>query len=196
MIYPLGLTINTGEKMNRTFVTILMAAAGLGFSVASSAAINEAKANYNAARDAATADYKEARARCDSLGRNLKNVCIEEANVRQTRAKAEAEARYKDTPKARVNARKAVADAEFALAKTRCGSLVDNPRNVCIKEAKAAQIAAIADARADGKVTAARSEARDEKREAEYKVELEKCDALASAAKDACVSSAKALFRK
>jgi hypothetical protein len=182
--------------MNRTFVTILMAAATMGFSATSSAAINEAKTTYNAARDAAAAQYKEARARCDSLSRNPKNVCVEEAKLMQTRARAEAQARYRDTPKARINARKAIADAEFALAKTRCGNLVDNARNVCVREARATQIAAIADANADGKVTAARTEARDEKREAEYKVELEKCDALAGAAKDACVSGAKLRFGK
>ncbi len=171
-----------------------MATAALGFTAASSAATKEAKADYNAARDAATAQYKEARAKCNSLNRNLKDVCIEEAKANQIRVKAEAEAKYKNTPKARTKARQAIADAEFALAKTRCGNLVDNARDVCIKEAKAAHIAAIADAKADGKVTAARSEARDEKRDADYKVELEKCEALAGAAKDACVSGAKARF--
>ena len=42
----------------------------------------------------------------------------------------------------------------------------------------------------------ARKDANVDKREAEYKVAIEKCDALAGAAKDACVGNAKAQYAK
>ena len=42
----------------------------------------------------------------------------------------------------------------------------------------------------------ARNEANTVKREAEYKVAIEKCDALAGTAKDSCVSAAKTHYGK
>ena len=49
-------------------------------------------------------------------------------------------------------------------------------------------------AKADKKVSDARVEAREDTREADYKVAAQKCDALAGADKDSCVSAAKAKF--
>ena len=46
------------------------------------------------------------------------------------------------------------------------------------------------------KQTDARKEANADKLDADYKVAIEKCDALAGAAKDSCVSAAKAQFAK
>ena len=42
----------------------------------------------------------------------------------------------------------------------------------------------------------ARKEANKEKRDADYKVAIEKCDALAGTAKDSCVSDAKVQYGK
>jgi hypothetical protein len=42
----------------------------------------------------------------------------------------------------------------------------------------------------------AQKQANADKRDADYKVAIEKCDALAGAAKDACVSNAKVTFGK
>ncbi|RJG20479.1 hypothetical protein [Massilia cavernae] len=52
------------------------------------------------------------------------------------------------------------------------------------------------DARADRKTIEARNDARDNKRDAEYKVALEKCDAFAGAAKDNCVAAARTQYGK
>ena len=51
-------------------------------------------------------------------------------------------------------------------------------------------------AKADKKVIEARNDARNDKIDAEYKVAKEKCDALAGAGKDSCISDAKAKFGK
>jgi hypothetical protein len=55
-------------------------------------------------------------------------------------------------------------------------------------------IAAKSDATADKKIMDARTDARDDKQTANYKVAVEKCDALAGSGKDACVASAKTKY--
>ncbi len=182
--------------MKKAFAIILISAATMGFVTTSSAATTEAKATYKAARENAAADYKIAREKCNSVSGNPKNVCKEEAEAMRTHAKADAEAQYKNTPRARANARTAIANAEYDVAKAKCGSQTGNAKDVCIKEAKAANVAAKADAKADKKVTMARIDARDDKLEANYKVAIEKCDAFSGPTKDNCVASSKAQYGK
>lgn len=153
-------------------------------------------ADYRAAKERAVTDYKAARARCDGLSGNPKDVCIAEAKAAEAKAKAEAEASYKNTGKARSDAAIAAAEADYDVAKARCDAKTGNDRNVCISEAKAAETKAKADARATEKVAAARQDAREDKLEADYKLAIDKCDALGGAAKESCVSSAKAKYRK
>ncbi len=160
------------------------------------AATAEAKASYKAAKESADADYKVAREKCNSLSGNPKDVCVEEAKAARTRTKSEAEAQYKNTPRARASSRTSIASADYDVAKAKCGSKTGNEKDVCIKEAKAAYVAAKADATADKKVTTARADARDDKNDANYKVAMEKCDALAGPAKDSCVAAAKSQFGK
>jgi hypothetical protein len=180
---------------------------------------------YSQAKERAATDYKAAIARCDSLSGNPKDVCKAEAKALEVKAKAEAEAAYKNTDKARRDARLEIAEADYAVAKAKCGALAGNTKDVCVKEAKAAEIKAKADAKATEKIAAARQDAAEhkakatetkakadakatekiaaarqdataDKRDADYKVALEKCDALAGEAKDSCVANAKAKFGK
>ena len=76
-----------------------------------------------------------------------------------------------------------------------------------MKEAKAAHVKAVADAKVDrvaadtrntaaDKTAAARRDATEDKRDADYKVAIEKCDSLSGSAKDTCVSNAKARYGK
>jgi hypothetical protein len=182
--------------MKKTFATILISVATMGFASVSAAATVEAKTTYKAAQESAAADYKIDREKCDSLTDNPKNVCVKEAEAARTRTKAEAEAQYKNTPRALANARTEIANSEYGVAKAKCGSKTGNDKDVCIKEAKAAKVADKADAKADKKVVTARTDAWDDKRDAYYKVAIEKCDALAGAGKDTCVASAKAQYGK
>jgi hypothetical protein len=151
---------------------------------------------YSQAKQRAKQDYEAAIARCDSLSGNGKDVCKAEAKAAEKKAHAEAEAAYKNTDKARRDARIAVAEADYAVAKAKCDALKGNERDVCVKEAKAAEVKAKADAKATEKVAAARQDAAEEKRDADYKVALEKCDGMSGAAKDACVANAKAKYAK
>src|SRR4029434_8957930 len=121
--------------------------------------------------------------------------------------KADAEAAYKNTAKARENARVAHAQANYDVAKEKCDDLAGNGKDVCVAEAKAALVKGKADAKVDrvasdtrqdaaAKQATVSKEASADKRDAEYKVAIEKCDALAGAAKDTCVSNAKTQYGK
>lgn len=152
------------------------------------------KEQYKQAQAEALSHYKAARAQCDSLAGNLKDVCVAQAKANRVRADEDATAQYKNTVAAYTRARMRIATANYNLDRARCGAVAGNDRDVCLGQAKATRIAAEADARADSKSIEARSEARDEKRTAQYKVALEKCDAFAGAAKDTCVSAAKSAY--
>jgi len=152
--------------------------------------------DYSAAKDRASADYKAAKARCDAMSGNPKDVCIAEAKAAEKKMKADAEAQYKNTDKARRDARIDTAEAEYAVAKAKCGARTGNDKDVCIKEAKAAEAKAKADAKATQKIAAVRKDTAEDKRDADYKVAVEKCDAQTGAAKDACVTAAKAKYKK
>jgi hypothetical protein len=196
-------------------MTALFMAAGLGFAGASAAQMATpmattspmSKDTYNAAIKSADAQYTADKDACASLSGNAKDICVAEAKGKDNTAKADAEAAYKNTPKAREDARVARADAAYDVAKEKCDDLAGNPKDVCVKEAKAALVRAKADAKVDRVATDtrqdaavkqadARNDAATDKRDADYKVALEKCDALAGPTKDACVSSAKMHYGK
>ena len=180
--------------MNKLFASVLIGVATLTVATAATAMTSETRAHYNATVDRASADYKIARDKCNSLSGNAKNVCVEEARAAEKRAKADAKAQYKHTSKAQTNALIAAADGDYAVAKAKCGAKTGNDMNVCVEEAKAARAKAIAEAKANKKVSDARAEVREDTREADYKVAAEKCEALSGADKDACISAAKAKF--
>ena len=193
----------------------LFAAAGLGIAGSAMAQTNStvayatpmSKASHSQAVKDADAQYKIDKDACSSLSGNAKDICVAEAKGKDSVAKAEADAAYKHTPKARENARIARAQATYNVAIEKCDDLAGNPKDVCVKEAKAALVKGKANANVD-RVTAdtsheaatkqaeARKDASADKRDADYKVAIEKCDALAGPSKDACVSNAKAQFGK
>ena len=182
--------------MKTPFAVILFAGAVAASAVPAIAAPADTKQVYTATVDKAGNDYKVDRVRCNILTGNPKDVCIAQAKAAQVYTEANAKARYKNTIDATTDGRKAVAEADYDVEKAKCGSLTGNPRDVCIKEAKANLVAAVADAKADRKVTEARADARDDKRNADYKVEIEKCDAYAGDPKKACLADVKAQFGK
>ena len=152
--------------------------------------------DYSATKNRASADYKAAKAQCESLSGNPKDVCIAEAKATEKKAKADAEAQYKNTDKARRDARIDAAEADYSVAKAKCGARTGNDKDVCMKEAKAAETKTKADAKATQKIAAVKKDAMEDKMDADYKVAIEKCDAYSGAAKDSCVNTAKAKYRK
>ena len=187
----------------------LLASAGIALAGTASAADDKAMSRdqYKAEKDRIESQYKADKEHCGSLSGNAKDVCNAEAKGHEKVAKAELEARYKNTAKAHYDARVAQADADYDVAKEKCDDLSGNRKDVCVKEAKAAHTKAKADAkvaRADAKTSKvahekraeARQDAREDTRDAQYKVAVEKCDSLNGAAKDRCVKDAKAHYGK
>ena len=181
--------------MKKILPMLLLSCATLSIAGAASAASGD-DAAYSAAKNQAKADYKVAHEKCTALKGNPKDVCVAETKAARERTEETAEAEYKNTDNARAHARKEIAQADYKVAKAKCDALKGNDNDVCVKNAKAAEITAKANATADKKVSAARTDATEDKRKAEYKVELEKCDAMAGPAKDACVARAKTTYGK
>jgi len=165
------------------------------------------KEGYTEAKASANAQYKFDKAGCASLGGNARDVCNAEAKGRENVAKADAEAAYENTPKARENARVVYAQANHDVAVEKCDDRAGNRKDVCVKEARAALVRAKADAKVDrvasdtrndaaARQFDARSHANTDRRDAEYDVAIEQCRALAGTARDACVSSAKLQYGK
>lgn len=178
----------------RQVIALLVAA--LCCNGAASAVDADAKAAYVQAKDSAGATYKAARARCEAITGNPKEVCVEEARSARVRAEEEANALFKNTLKAYTASLLKIAVANYDLDKAKCGALAGNDKDVCISQAKATLVAAQADAKADKRAIEARTDARDDKRTAQYEVALEKCDAFAGAVKESCVTAAKSQYGK
>ena len=152
------------------------------------------KATYEQAKASAKAAYDTDKHACDALKGNAQDICVAEAKAKRVRVDENAEAAYKNTPKAREHAIHEIAEADYNVAKERCDDKAGNEKDVCVKEAKAALTRAQADAKAAQKGTEARMDANKDKREADYKVAAEKCDAMSGDAKDSCVKAAKARY--
>lgn len=203
--------------MNRINFNAVVLALGLLFSagvIADSAGIS--RDDYRAGKNMIEVDYKAAMTGCDSLSGNANDICKVEAKGKEKVALAELEARYKPTLEARYEVQVAKAEADHAVAKERCNDLAGNAKDVCVKEAEAAEVAAKADAKAQLETSDANAAARDkivdardeagkqaaeadkdaaaDKREAEYAVAKEKCGAFAGSAKAECLVQAKVSF--
>jgi hypothetical protein len=152
--------------------------------------------DYSTAKERAAMEYQSARTQCAQLAGNARDVCFVEAKAVERKAMAEAEARYRHTDSARLEATIESAEADFDVAKAKCGAKAGNDRDVCVKEAKAVAVRTKAEAIANEKIAAVRRDVRDDERAADYEVAIEKCDALAGALKDRCVADAKAKYRK
>ena len=152
--------------------------------------------DYSVAKERAAKEYEATRAQCSPLAGNPRTLCLAEARAVERKAMAEAEARSRGTGSARRDATIESAEADFDVARTKCSAKTGNDREVCIKEAKAVEVRTKAEAIANEKIAAVRRDRRDDERNAEYEVAIEKCDALAGAPKDQCLADAKAKYRK
>ena len=160
------------------------------------AADQMSKADYKAEKDRIAATYKTDKDACDKMSGNAKDVCVEEAKAKDKIAKAELDYKNSGNDKDRIKLEVAKAEANYAVAKEKCDDKTGNDKDVCVKEAKAAETKAKADAKMEKKVTAAQKDAAADKRDASYKVAIEKCDALKGDAKTNCVAQANAKYGK
>lgn len=154
------------------------------------------KAEYSAAKTRIAADYKAEKTSCASLAGNAKDICVEEAKAKDNVARAELEYGYSGKPADQNKVQMVKAESAYAVAKERCDDLAGNPKDVCLTEAKAAETKALANAKMGKQIGEATTDAADTKRDANYKVAVEKCEALAGDVKAACVADATAKFGK
>jgi hypothetical protein len=185
-----GLFMNTSFNLKAS----LIVAALLSFSVAQAA--NLTKAEYKAEKTRISAEYKADKKACDALKANAKDICVQEAKAKEKVALAEREFNYTGKAADQTKVLEAKAKSAYAVAKEKCDDLSGNAKDVCVKEAKAVQAKALADLKLGQKVGAARTDAMADKRDADYKVAVEKCGALAGDAKTSCVANAKMSFGK
>lgn len=172
----------------------LVAAALLSFSVAQATTLT--KAEYKTDKTRISAEYKVDKAACDALSANAKDVCVQEAKAKEKVALAELEYSYTGKASDQTKVYEAQAKSAYAVAKEKCDDQAGNAKDVCVKEAKAVEVKGLADAKLGKQIGEAKKEAKDDKMDANYKVAIEKCDAMAGDAKTSCVAAAKTKFGK
>jgi len=181
------------NKFN-TLKAVLLAAGLLALPAAHAATMS--KADYKAGKTRISADYKSDKSGCASQAGNAKDICVQEAKAKEKVALAELEYGYTGKAADRNKVLVARAESAYAVAKERCDDKAGNAKDVCVKEAKAIEIKALADAKMGKEIGEAKKEASADKIDADYKVAVEKCDALAGDAKSSCVAAAKTKFGK
>src|SRR5262245_29882834 len=110
---------------------------GVGAGIAMAGACAEG-APYAMELDRIESDYKVARERCETGDGQSRNVCVAEARAGRRIAQADLTARSSGTPKSQYDARVARAEAEFEVAKERCGDHAGHQRELCIHDARTA----------------------------------------------------------
>ena len=141
--------------MKTLIAALLATAAGASFAAAPTAALNHDPATYRNVTQKAFSEYRAAVAKCDGMSGNDKDVCMAEAKLARTRTEYDALSQYNNTPGGRMHARTNVADAEYALAKAKCGARTGADKDSCMNNAKSVHTAALADAKAGREDSAA-----------------------------------------
>jgi hypothetical protein len=149
---------------------------------------------YESKEKSIQAEYKAARSRCESMKGNAEDICEAEAKGNASVAKAELRARYEPSAKNDQNVKNAKAEAAYSVAIERCDGKAGNDKDVCVKEAEAAKVRAMAEAKARLEGTEARKDAAADERKADYAVAKERCDSMAGDSKERCIDDAKARF--
>jgi hypothetical protein len=153
-------------------------------------------ADYQAGQARVSAAYKADKAACAPLKGNAKDICKEEAKAKEKVALGELEFARSGDAKDGIKVWTTRADTAYAVAKEKCDDLRGNAKDVCRQEAKTNHTKALADAKLGKQVAEARQDAAATKRDAEYKLAAQKCDALSGDAKSQCVDSAKRSYGK
>lgn len=133
--------------MNNLNINVIALALGLAFS-AGAMAHSMSKSDYKAGKDVIAVEFKLDKESCISLSGYLNDICLADANGKEKVARANLEYSYKPTRTTRYQAHIAKAEAVYAVAKEQCDDMDNSAKEMCVIEAKAAETAAIADAKA------------------------------------------------
>jgi osmotically-inducible protein OsmY len=143
-------------------IKAIAVAIALALSTGAMAAQAISKDEYKAGKDKIAAEYKSSKTTCASLSANAKDICVVEAKGKEKVARAELDASYKPGEKASHAVKIAKAEADYAVAKEKCDDKAGNDKKICVKEAKAAEAHAKANAKTSMAPTMA-TKAADEK---------------------------------
>jgi hypothetical protein len=171
------------------FKTSLMAVALLALTPVQAALTSNEMSQAKAQIDA---NYKTDKAACNAMKGNVKDVCQEEAKAKEKVAHAELAFRHSGSMEDSRKLATVKAETTYAVSKEKCDDWSGNAKDVCVKEAKAIEVKALADTKMAKAIGEARTDASDEKREANYKLAAERCDSMSGDAKSACMAAAKA----
>ena len=124
--------------MKTLIATLIAGAVGATFAIAPASAAPVDKEAHRAALDKAAADYRSAKATCDTMKKgNAEEVCEDEAKLAQARAELDAYTRHDTTGGNLRDARSRVVQAEFELATTQCDALEGDAESRCKSTANA-----------------------------------------------------------
>jgi hypothetical protein len=159
-------------------------------------AVMISKTEFTSGKARIDADLKADKAACAPMTGNAKDICLEQAKAKEKLARAELDYSYTGKAADGMHIGVVKADGIYAVAKEQCDDQAGNAKDVCVKEAKAVHVKALAEAKLYKQVAAAKTDAAQDIRDADYKVAAEKCGAMAGDAKDSCVKAAKLKFGK
>ena len=182
--------MNAIQRCKAAVAIALMCAASGSF------AATMTKSDYSASKDRIKADYKADKSACGKSTANAKDICMQQAKGKEKVALAELEFGYTGKAKDGAKVPVAMANSSYAVAKEMCDDKAGQAKTMCKTEAKATHTKALADAKMNKKVAAARTDAADDKTDANYKVAVEKCDTMSGDPKTSCVNAAKARYNK
>jgi hypothetical protein len=168
--------------------------AACALALAGSASLAHAEmssATYNDAKDQLQASYKLDREGCGTLAGNAKDICVETTKGREAVALAHLQMQRTGSPKDTAAVTQAGIAGRYDVAKERCDDLSGNPKDVCVKQAKAERDKDKASAKLKMDVREARTDAEETKAKADYAVASERCNSLSGDTKSACVAAAK-----
>jgi len=175
-------------------ISSFMAVTLWALSMTPAQAATTTRAEYLASQSRINAEYKVSKEACSAKSGNAKDICIEEAQAHEKVAQAELTYTHTGTAKDRTKLLVMRAETAYDVAKEKCDDKAGNAKDVCVKEAKAQQTKALADAKLGKEIQESKMDADQDKRKADYAVAAEKCDAMAGDAKANCVSTAKSRF--
>ena len=176
------------------FKASLLVAGMLALPMAQAATMT--KDAYKSGKDGISAQYKTDKAACAPMSDNAKDICVEEAKAKEKVARAELKYGYTGKASDGTKVLEVKAKTAYAVAKEKCDDQAGNAKDVCRKEAKAVEVKALADAKMSKQIGEAKKDAAVDKRDADYKVAVEKCDALSGDPKTGCMNAAKTKFGK
>jgi osmotically-inducible protein OsmY len=133
--------------MKKIVSVILAGTASLAFVTAAMAVEgDQPTATQTDNKDAMTAAYNNARENCKPMTGHEKKVCNAEAKA--MRAHAEADMHASDASSVRARAERVAANADYDVARAKCGSMTGTEKSTCINEAKSSRTIALANIKA------------------------------------------------